>query len=85
MQSPEIFRAAQDARMYRITARELRREARNADYDSYPQRRADYLARAHRMERNARAAERAIVKAADAIIAANGCDVRPACPLYVGM
>jgi hypothetical protein len=49
-----ITQAAQNARLYRISAKALRKSG--------------HVDGAKRMERNARAAERAIVKAADAII-----------------
>jgi hypothetical protein len=50
-----IAQAAQNARLYRISAKALRKSG--------------HVDGAKRMERNARAAERAIVKAADALIA----------------
>jgi hypothetical protein len=49
-----VYRAAQNARMYRIAARDLRK--------------AGMVDKARRMERNARACERAILKLADSII-----------------
>jgi hypothetical protein len=59
-----ITQAAQDARMYRIAARDLRRAAKDA-----PGRAPEFEAKARRMERNARGCERAIVRYADSLLA----------------
>ncbi len=71
----ELTRKAQDARMYRIAARDLRRSAKvetpsamSAFIGLQSARKTDLLNKARKCEKNARIAERAIVRAADALI-----------------
>jgi hypothetical protein len=75
----DVTRAAQNARMYRLAARSLRefakqdRQSAMSVFCGVPSaRKTELLAKARRMERNARAAEKAIVKAADTLIAYAG-------------
>jgi hypothetical protein len=67
----DIHRAALDARLYRIAARKLRADAREARNQGFPQHAQRVLANARKCDKHAREAEQRIIAAANAFITAH--------------